>query len=128
MAPLTTPSISEPMERQPLRRAVYVHVSDLISAYNIDHVQLELEIARVNAKRSNVIRPSGADVATTTSSSDTIETGRTQKASNVTSDSPRDNAGNTSAPAPDQGADLVERPVVPQKRLQPPRGGFNLCV
>jgi len=125
MTPLTTQSISEPTERQPLRRAVYVHISDLISVYNIDHVQLELEIARVNAKRSNVVRTSGADVATTTSS-DTIETGKTQKPSNVTSDSSKD--GSSSAPAPDQGADLVERHVVPQKRLQPPRGGFNLCV
>jgi len=30
-------------------------------------------------------------------------------------------------PAPDEDTDL-EGPVVPQKRLQAPRGGFNLCV
>jgi hypothetical protein len=137
MTPLPTQSISELTERQPLRRAVYVHVSDLISAYNIDHVQLEREIARVNAKRSNLVRTSAADAdddadanadvdADADADADTIGTEKTRKASNVTSDGARD--GSTSVPAPDQGADLVERPIVPQKRLQPPRGGFNLCV
>jgi hypothetical protein len=36
--------------RTPLRRAVYIHVSDLISAYNIDHARLEAELARVKAE------------------------------------------------------------------------------
>jgi len=34
--------------RFPLRRAVYVHVSDLTNAYNIDHPKLEHELAKVN--------------------------------------------------------------------------------
>jgi hypothetical protein len=64
MAPVTNQLISQHTERQPLRRATYVHVSDLISAYNIDNVQLEREIARVNTKRSR--NPTGgADAATT---------------------------------------------------------------
>lgn len=33
--------------RSPLRRAVYIHISDLTSAYNIDHKKLETEISRV---------------------------------------------------------------------------------
>lgn len=36
-------------QQQQLRRAVYVHVSDLTSAYNIDHAMLEEELARVKA-------------------------------------------------------------------------------
>lgn len=37
-----------------LRRAVYVHVSDLTSAYNIDHVKLEEELTRVNEELHNL--------------------------------------------------------------------------
>jgi hypothetical protein len=73
-----------------LRRAVYVHVSDLISAYNVDHKRLELELARVKSLQ-------GLSVTSTTSSMLPI-------------------------PAPDEAS------VSSQKRLQPPRGGYNLCV
>jgi hypothetical protein len=37
--------------RFPLRRAVYVHVSDLTNVYNIDHPKLEHELAK--AKEGN---------------------------------------------------------------------------
>ncbi|KAL3910687.1 MAG: hypothetical protein SGILL_007596 [Bacillariaceae sp.] len=37
--------------RPALSRATYVHVSDLTSAYNIDHARLEQELARVKAER-----------------------------------------------------------------------------
>lgn len=78
-----------PSKPQPLRRAVYVHVSDLLSAYNIDHAKLEEELQRVKQ-------------------------------------------GQTSAAASGAGAsggvptelDTNSNP----KKLQPPRGGFNLCV
>ena len=40
-------SVVNPNQRQQLRRAVYVHVSDLTSTYNIDHAKLEQELARV---------------------------------------------------------------------------------
>ena len=30
-----------------LRRAIYIHVSDIMNAYNIDHMKLEEELARV---------------------------------------------------------------------------------
>ena len=75
---------------QKLRRAVYNHVSDLISAYNIDHEQLEKELARDNMEREN---PAAEESG---------------------------NRRSGSVPAElDTGAS--------QKRLQPPRGGFNLC-
>jgi hypothetical protein len=32
---------------------VYIHVSDLTSAYNIDHARLEEELERVKAEREN---------------------------------------------------------------------------
>ena len=85
------PTMPQPLTpRPPLRRAVYVHVSDLTSAYNIDHKRLQLELARVK-----VFEYSG--------SSESAQS----------SQIPVDEASESS---------------LPQKRLQPPRGGFNLCV
>lgn len=72
--------------RPPLRRAVYVHISDLTSAYNIDHKKLEEELSRVQ-----------------------IESDPT----NVSAEPASDDASVAS---------------ISQKRLQPPRAGFNLCV
>ena len=46
--PMSVVSPNQP--RTQLRRAVYIHVSDLTSAYNIDHVRLEEELARVKAE------------------------------------------------------------------------------
>ena len=118
MVPLTTTAT----EKQPLRRATYVHVSDLISAYNIDNIQLEREIARVNAKRSrNLVRESGSDDPARNDTSGFEP---------LTSEGIDDSTGGSSSdgvPAPDEDTDL-EGQTVPQKRLQPPRGGFNLCV
>lgn len=37
----------------PLRRATYIHVSDLLSAYNIDHEKLEMELERVKTYNNN---------------------------------------------------------------------------
>lgn len=80
----------QPQSRPPLRRAVYVHVSDLTtSAYNIDHKKLEEELARVQTSK--------------------------QPAKSAKQHQPLPTDEETVA-AP------------PQKRLQPPRGGFNLCV
>lgn len=45
--------VSTNQPRTQLRRAVYVHVSDLTSAYNIDHARLEEELARVKAELEN---------------------------------------------------------------------------
>ena len=92
-------SATSQQPRPPLRRATYVHVSDLTSAYNIDHALLEQELARVKAER---------EVAESTK---------------------RPGIGmsdvDASSPAADFDAALVS---APQKRLQPPRGGYNLCV
>ena len=79
-------SISAPVGQVRLRRAVYVHVSDLTSAYDIDHRKLEEELSRVRAENS----ASPAVAAT----------------------------------APED----IDTSSYPQKCLQPPRGGYNLCV
>lgn len=78
----TTGSGAPQQANQPLRRAVYAHVSDLLSAYNIDHAKLEVELRRVLRTRA--------------ASSDGVPT-------------ELDTAAH-------------------HKKLQPPRGGFNLCV
>lgn len=129
MAPLPTQSISHQTERQPLRRATYVHVSDLISAYNIDHIRLEREIARVNAKRSKFLHTSGNDNPT---SSDKIGPEKTDLShgTEITGACSRDSSSDghsDGVPAPHEDGG-IEGSTVPQKRLQPPRGGFNLCV
>jgi hypothetical protein len=80
------------LTRPGVRRATYVHVSDLTSAYNIDHARLEKELSRVKAERE--------------------ATALSTKASDLEVDPIVDNALGS----------------VPQKRLLPPRGGYNLCV
>jgi hypothetical protein len=85
---------NQPRPQQPLRRAVYIHVSDLTSAYNIDHARLEEELARVKRDREKIV------------------------ASNEGS-----GAGATTGSIPTELDTSLS-----QKRLQPPRSGFNLCV
>jgi hypothetical protein len=79
---------------QQLRRAVYIHVSDLTNAYNIDHARLEEELARVKKNREKALTNEGA--ATSAAATGSIPT-------------------------------ELDTSLSP-KRLQPPRGGFNLCV
>lgn len=137
MAPIPTPLTSQHTAQQPLRRATYVHVSDLISAYNIDHAQLEKEIARVNTKRTNP-RTSSTDVpppaaAATHGGDDRIGTdqlfasdrGNCNRSDSIVSEFSSDGF---SAPGEDADIETTHGPVVPRKRLQAPRGGFNLCV
>lgn len=78
--------------RAPLRRAVYVHVSDLTSAYDIDHRMLEEELTRVRERHGEKIEQQQQEAANSTESND------------------------------------IDANSYPQKRLQPPRGGYNLCV
>jgi len=129
MAPLPTQSTSQQTERQPLRRATYVHVSDLISAYNIDHVQLEREIARVNSKRSKLLHTSGTDAATTSEKMGAEKTDLAI-ANEVISDSTRDGCIDSSSdgvPAPDEDADLGS-PALPQKKATATSGRVQpLC-
>lgn len=89
----TTPGLDvTPVQpKTPLRRAVYVHVSDLLSAYNIDHSKLEEELRRVKVNRVQA------------------STRTTPESSNLGVPTELDTSSN-------------------QKKLQPPRGGFNLCV
>jgi hypothetical protein len=96
----------------PVRRATYIHVSDLISAYNIDHKSLEAEIARVRIERD-------AGGHNGTFSSSTISKS-SQPASALTS---------VSVPALHEPKNTsLETTSTSTKRLQPPRRGFNLCV
>mmetsp|Transcript_116307 Transcript_116307/g.335970 ORF Transcript_116307/g.335970 Transcript_116307/m.335970 type:complete len:544 (+) Transcript_116307:219-1850(+) len=78
--------------RPALRRATYVHVSDLTNVYNIDHAMLEQELKRVKDARERGVEGS-----------------------------------EPKSEIPDEEVD-PELESSPQKRLQPPRGGYNLCV
>jgi hypothetical protein len=86
---------------QQLRRAVYIHVSDLTNAYNIDHARLEEELARVKRNRETAFANEGA--------------------SGTSGGSGGVNAATGSIPTELDTS-------LSQKRLQPPRNGFNLCV
>jgi hypothetical protein len=86
--------------KPPLRRAVYVHVSDLLSAYNIDHTKLEEELQRV--KRSRQLAADSVAAATDTGT-------------------PESTSSTLGVPT-----ELDTNPH--PKKLHPPRGGFNLCV
>lgn len=97
MSNLQTTSQQE--ARPVLRRATYVHVSDLTNVYNIDHAMLEQELKRVNAER---------ELGTET------EKPKTPDLEDADDDP--------------TGASLDPTLSSPQKRLQPPRGGYNLCV
>jgi hypothetical protein len=88
---MTSVPVPVDQTRTPLRRATYVHVSDLTSAYNIDHVLLE------------------------------NEEGSLTNITSKTDDSDVDPSG----VAPELDVTLATNP---QKRLQPPRSGYNLCV
>jgi hypothetical protein len=122
----TTTSTSTPAMRPTLRRATYVHVSDLTSAYNIDHAKLEQELSRVNTERkSREASLVGGGRLGTTSRANTVN--------NFTVSSEQQHPSSLTAKA--EAAAVVEdleneltAPVSAQKRLQPPRGGFNLCV
>lgn len=52
--------------RFPLRRAVYVHVSDLTNAYDIDHPKLEHELAKVKEANDENAIPEEREVDLTT--------------------------------------------------------------
>lgn len=85
--PMSSPSIEG--QRPPLRRAVYVHVSDLTSAYNIDHAKLAGELERVKADQLKNVESSANSRFSVPTELDTSPS---------------------------------------QKRLQPPKCGYNLCV
>jgi hypothetical protein len=98
---------------QPLRRAVYIHVSDLINAYNIDHVKLEEELDRVKADR---------DIADNKSSRSNVGSGGYRVGSTVvTTSSTESSASMGGIPTELEARD-------PHKRLQPPRSGYNMVV
>lgn len=80
-------SLQNQPQRTPLRRAVYVHISDLTSAYNIDHAKLEEELDRVKIEQE---APAAA--------------------------------------SPRLGVPTELDTSGSNRRLQPPRAGYNLCV
>eukprot|EP00529_Nitzschia_sp_RCC80_P016558 CAMPEP_0113504398 /NCGR_PEP_ID=MMETSP0014_2-20120614/34694_1 /TAXON_ID=2857 /ORGANISM="Nitzschia sp." /LENGTH=650 /DNA_ID=CAMNT_0000399505 /DNA_START=47 /DNA_END=1999 /DNA_ORIENTATION=- /assembly_acc=CAM_ASM_000159 len=126
-----TTSTSAP--RPPLRRATYVHVSDLTSAYNIDHSKLEEELSRVNAERDESGGTSlvaGEGVGTKSYASTVKETAAasSDQQSPYTATSAVAVAEEAVVVAADIESDLVAPVAAQKQRLQPPRGGFNLCV
>jgi hypothetical protein len=95
-----TPLPSDSQQSRPvLRRATYIHISDLTSAYNIDHARLEQELARVK-----------------------VESEPASRIRTVGTENEDDPSG---ASASDLDSTVIPSP---QKRLQPPRGGYNLSV
>ena len=79
-------------------------------------------MARVNANR-NKLRASAADAAS--SDNNVLEKKR------IATEEASSDGNSDGVPAPDEDVTDLETtlgPIVPQKRLQPPRGGFNLCV
>jgi replication factor A1 len=90
-AAMTQPSMT-------LRRAVYVHISDLTSAYNIDNAKLEEELTRVRKE--------------------------TLMATNKS-----DDPGLVHAPTAMMGVPTeLDTSASSQRRLHPPRVGYNLCL
>ena len=89
--PLTMAHPNQHNRQTQLRRAVYVHVSDLTNSYNIDHVRLEEELARVKQQESTAAMDSH-DESERLGVPAELETGYSQR------------------------------------RLSPPKGGYNLCV
>lgn len=112
--PMSTPAATSPTQttRPALRRATYVHVSDLLSAYNIDHARLEQELSRVKANREQV----GGEIGTSTDGG----------VSHLQAKTPKGDTAGILGGEEGSAADLEA--ALPQKRLQPPRGGYNLCV
>jgi hypothetical protein len=100
----------------PLRRATYVHVSDLISAYNIDHELLERELKRVQSESSQVHRLLSKTDATSTPAAGTSIAIATHSIPSLIASAERDGTASDSSPQ------------LSPKTLQPPRLGFNLCV
>lgn len=129
--PMSLPQQQQPQSQQPtsqssstigaatataaaasLRRAVYVHVSDLTSAYNIDHVKLEEELARVKTEQEE------RKLRDEASSCDENVVGA---------------SGGTASTSPSAAAlggvpTELDTSGASQRRLQPPRAGYNLCV
>ena len=89
--PMSVMNTNQPHGTQ-VRRATYIHVSDLTNAYNIDHVRLEEELARVKEELDNPVQE-------TKNRSESLGSVPTEL----------DTSGT-------------------QKRLQPPRGGYNMVV
>jgi hypothetical protein len=120
MAPIPSSSAQTLQPQRPtLRRATYVHVSDLTSAYNIDHSRLEQELSRVKNEGSSglaVRKVSGLSPETVT----------TEVAVAVAT-AEEDELVSGVEPLTDLETSLGGA-ATPQRRLQPPRGGFNLCV
>ncbi|GKY96043.1 hypothetical protein MPSEU_000564600 [Mayamaea pseudoterrestris] len=100
-SPALIPSVLSNGNHPPvqLRRANYIHVSDLTNAYNMDHARLDEELARVKAQQVQ----------------------QKQRASNSKMDASSSSSSTSGVPT-----ELTTSHA--QRRLQPPRSGYNLCV
>lgn len=118
-------------QQSQLRRAVYVHVSDLTSSYNIDNALLEEQLAKVNAMReeksktTTTLPSSNSNNTTADSTSSFSDSGGGGGGGHGTNN----NAGNSRFASRTAGVPTeLDTSINSQKRLQPPRGGYNLCV
>jgi hypothetical protein len=124
----------ELQQQQQLRRAVYVHVSDLTSSYNIDNALLEEQLAKVKAMRDekSKITTSAANMNNTTTSAALVGGNSSISCSDISGggNSSISASGTFASPARAAGGVPTEldTSIISQKRLQPPRGGYNLCV
>jgi len=123
------PQQAQHRPQQPLRRAVYVHVSDLTSAYNIDHAKLEEELTRVKkeqqekAKRQQQLLSEAAGASASGN-----KDGSGGGAASASSSSASSSAAAASAGRMPSGVPTELDTSGSQRRLQPPRAGYNLCV
>jgi hypothetical protein len=88
----------------------------LTSAYNIDHAQLEQELTRVKTERE-----------------ERLQQQQQQQQQQLCEEDEEDDNDKKLSTIPVVSVDedetaLVGTSIAPQKRLSPPRGGFNLCA
>jgi hypothetical protein len=107
-----SPTTSTVNPSTPLRKAVYVHVSDLVSDFNIDPAKLADEIAR--------IKKAETESAEKSAPSEPPETDENAVDSV--------NISTLRVGTPDSSVETMHHHHSQKQRLQAPRGGFNLCV
>jgi hypothetical protein len=122
-------STTTPQPPAALRRAVYVHISDLTSAYNIDHAMLEEELTRAKREATTATAAAAANVARKQQlgkrgeGEDDPSRASSEAVSTIASGSAAAAASSSLGGVP---TELDTNPS--QKRLHPPRVGYNLCV
>lgn len=89
-----------------LRRAIYVKISDLTNAYDIDQEKLEAELTKAKQQQHQQKQQQQMEEATSSANANASDNNNTNTA----------------------GVSDIDTSSYPQNRLQPPRGGYNLCA